>query len=126
MLRREQPFDGWIKMRNVSAISGFALAATLGGLDLQLRPVDSNDAEAVAKEAERVRTEESRRFDSPTICTTAEAMERTGTTSPRQALLKMRKDRGTKRIVYLPHIGAKQRAKAEKRRLAALKKSVGL
>lgn len=59
--------------------------------------------------------------------TVEEAMRRTGTRTPKQALDATKKT-ATKgqRYSYMPHTGAKQRAKAERRRIKALKKSVGL
>lgn len=53
-----------------------------------------------------------------------EAMAATGTNSPKAALDKLKRLNGNYR--YLPHTGAKQKAKAERARIKALKKSVGL
>lgn len=56
--------------------------------------------------------------------TVAEAMANTGTSTPKQAL-KALNERGGKRYVYMPHTGAKERAKGlkqlekERARLAA-------
>lgn len=58
--------------------------------------------------------------------TVEQAMEKTGTQTPRQALDELNRIKAGRKYVYMPHIGAKQKAKAEKRRIAALKKSVGL
>lgn len=114
-------------MGALSALSATALAASLGGLEVTLKPVDENDAEAVASAA---RAEAQRKsFEPPKgstrICSVEEAMERTGTTTPSAALKEIKRIRG-RSTGYMPHNGAKQKAKAEKRRIAELKKSVGL
>lgn len=49
-----------------------------------------------------------------TQMTIEQAMELTGTTTPREALKAM-SAQTEKRLVYMPHVGAKQRAKALKR-----------
>lgn len=51
---------------------------------------------------------------SPQLCTVEEAMERTGTNCPSAARKRMQES-SSKRISYMPHAGAKQRAKALKR-----------
>lgn len=58
--------------------------------------------------------------------TIKQAMEKTGTQTPRQALDKLNEGKAGRKYIYMPHRGAKQKAKAEKRRIATLKKSVGL
>jgi hypothetical protein len=52
--------------------------------------------------------------------TIEDAMRETGTTTPRAALEKM--NEGGKRHVYLPHVGAKQRAKEARRQAKAAAK----
>lgn len=55
-----------------------------------------------------------------TQMTVERAMEITGTSTPREALKAM-SAKTDKRLVYMPHVGAKQRAKALKR----MKKEMG-
>lgn len=101
-------------MRVISGVAGAALAAVCMSEGIALEKVEEvapppKPDDDVAK-GKRM--------------TVNDAMERTGTSSPKAALDRLKELNPNYR--YLPHTGAKQKAKAERARIKALKKSVGL
>ncbi len=79
--------------------------------------IDRLKAEAELKGRDRMEQAQKHPERAPGhLMTIEEAMRQTGTSTPREARQAMNQGRvGRNRLVYLPHVGAKDRAKAAKR-----------
>lgn len=98
-----------------------ACAALLGGVSGAVVVVTADEAEEIkkrnaeeeAKRAESAKVEVSQAKPHPLgRMTIEEAMQRTGTTSPKAALAKLNEGRvGRKRYSYMPHTGDRARAR---------------
>lgn len=109
---------------SLTGLSLVAAAASIGGVSVTSSALEpSTNPDPPAPEVEMRATPLGYRVS------VAQAMRETGTTSPSAAKRAKEKSIG-RRLVYLPHVGAKQRTKALKRANAAraveLKREAGL
>lgn len=109
-----------MRMKHLAGLAGAALiaATSAGGAEIKLVEAETPvpKPEPVLKSDEEI--SRGKRM------TVEDAMERTGTTSPKAALDKLKEF--NPRYHYLAHTGAKQKAKAARARIKAERKAAGL